>query len=88
MSATYIKAELRRMVEVRANGICEYCLIADDDTYVGCQVDHIISLKQWWTYRGRQLSACLFDVQSGEGLRHRLDLLANWSICSIVQPAN
>jgi hypothetical protein len=25
--------------------LCEYCLIAEADTFYGCQVDHIISLK-------------------------------------------
>jgi 5-methylcytosine-specific restriction endonuclease McrA len=27
------------------NLLCEYCLIAEADTFYGCQVDHIISLK-------------------------------------------
>ena len=43
--ASYVNAELRRQVEERAGGKCEYCLIHDDDTYVGCQVDHIIAVK-------------------------------------------
>jgi HNH endonuclease len=25
--------------------LCEYCLIAEADTFYGCEVDHIISLK-------------------------------------------
>ena len=29
----------------RAAGLCEYCLIQEDDTFFGCQVDHIISEK-------------------------------------------
>ncbi|MDQ4076340.1 MAG: HNH endonuclease [Chloroflexota bacterium] len=45
MSRTYISAELRRQVATRANNLCEYCLIHEDDTYFGCQVDHIISEK-------------------------------------------
>jgi hypothetical protein len=36
---------LRRLVASRANGLCEYCLIHEADTYLGCQVDHIISEK-------------------------------------------
>lgn len=43
--SSYISAELRRLVASRANGSCEYCLIHEDDTYLGCQVDHIISEK-------------------------------------------
>ena len=45
MSVTYISAELRRLVVARAEGLCEYCLIAGEDTFYGCEVDHIISLK-------------------------------------------
>jgi hypothetical protein len=30
MSLTHIGAELRRLVEARAGGICEYCLIAQN----------------------------------------------------------
>ena len=40
-----ISVELRRAVAHRANHFCEYCLIHEDDTVYGCQVDHIISLK-------------------------------------------
>ena len=43
--SSYISAELRRLVESRANHVCEYCLIHENDTYLGCQVDHIISEK-------------------------------------------
>ncbi len=45
MSSTYISADLRRQVAKRANSLCEYCLVHEDDTYFGCQVDHIISEK-------------------------------------------
>lgn len=41
----YIDAGLREKVAERALNLCEYCLIHEDDTYVGCQIDHIISLK-------------------------------------------
>lgn len=29
----------------RACGLCEYCLIHESDTFLGCQVDHIVSEK-------------------------------------------
>lgn len=45
MSATYISAELGRLVIARADNLCEYCLIHEDDTFFGCEVDHIISEK-------------------------------------------
>ncbi len=41
----YISESTRRLVEKRANSHCEYCLIHEEDTYVGCEIDHIISIK-------------------------------------------
>ena len=43
--SSYVSAALRREVQTRANGICEYCLIHESDTYLGCQVDHVVSEK-------------------------------------------
>lgn len=45
MSKTYVSVALRRLVRTRAKSLCEYCLIREEDTYFGCQVDHIISEK-------------------------------------------
>ena len=45
MSQTYIPAETRRLVIGRAGRCCEYCLIHEDDTYFGCEVDHVVSEK-------------------------------------------
>ena len=42
---SYVTAELRRLVESRASGLCEYCLIHQRDTFFGCQVDHVVSEK-------------------------------------------
>jgi hypothetical protein len=36
---------LRRQVAERAYHVCEYCLIHEDDTFWGCEIDHIISRK-------------------------------------------
>lgn len=43
--ARWISAELREAIANRARQLCEYCLIAETDTFYGCEVDHIISLK-------------------------------------------
>jgi len=43
--ARWISAELRQTVADRAKQLCEYCLIAEANTFYGCEVDHIISLK-------------------------------------------
>jgi hypothetical protein len=42
---SYVSLELRRYVSSRAKGVCEYCLIHEDDTYLGGQVEHIIAQK-------------------------------------------
>jgi hypothetical protein len=61
MSVTYISVELRRHVAARAEGLCEYCLIAEEDTLLGCQVDHVISEKHGGlTEAGNLAFACVF----------------------------
>lgn len=61
MSSTYISAELRHLVRTRAAGFCEYCLIHEDDTYFGCQIDHIISEKHGGATEADNLAyACSF----------------------------
>jgi hypothetical protein len=65
MSVTYISAELRRLVVARAEGLCEYCLIAEEDTFYGCEVDHIISEKHGGPTQEENLAyACVFCNQS------------------------
>lgn len=34
----------------RADGLCEYCLVHNDHSFWGCEVDHIISLKHGGSY--------------------------------------
>ena len=41
----WISAELRQTIADRAKQLCEYCLIAEADTFYGCEVDHIIGVK-------------------------------------------
>jgi hypothetical protein len=83
--STYVPAALRRLVALCANGICEYCLIAEDDTYVGCQVEHIISEK----HRGQTIEsnlafACIYcnrykgtDIATLSPVTHNLCRLFN-----------
>ncbi len=60
MSRTYITKELKRLVTQRANCLCEYCLISEEDTG-GCQIDHIISLKHGGETTTENLAyACLY----------------------------
>ena len=56
---SYVSAELRRLVESRASGLCEYCLVHASDTFFGCQVDHIISEKHGGATQAENLAyAC------------------------------
>ena len=58
---TYVAAELRRLVAERAKHLCEYCLIHEEDTYLGCQVDHIIAEKHGGPTTPENLAfACTF----------------------------
>lgn len=58
---SYISEELRRLVVLRAEHLCEYCLIHEADTFYGCQVDHIISLKHGGPTEADNLAyACAF----------------------------
>lgn len=45
MPRTAIPAELRRLVEARAHGCCEYCLLHEDDAESSHQVDHLSAIK-------------------------------------------
>lgn len=59
--ADRVSLELRRLVAARADYICEYCLIAEEDTYFGCEVDHIISVKHGGVSEAENLAyACVF----------------------------
>lgn len=61
---SYVSAELRRAVEQRAKRVCEYCRIHEDDTLLGCQVDHVISEKHGGVTESDNLSyACTFCIR-------------------------
>ena len=61
MSKTYVPVALRLLVRTRAKRLCEYCLIHEEDTYFGCQVDHIISEKhEGTTQEGNLAYACSY----------------------------
>jgi hypothetical protein len=65
MSVTYIPVDLRRLVVTRAEGLCEYCLIAEEDTFYGCEADHIISEKHGGSTSADNLAnACVFCNQA------------------------
>ena len=59
--SSYINAALRRFVATRADYLCEYCLIQEEDAFFGCEVDHIISEKHGGQTEADNLAcACAF----------------------------
>jgi hypothetical protein len=59
--SSYVSNDLRELVAERADYLCEYCLIHEDDTHFGCQVDHIISVKHGGPTTAENLAyACAF----------------------------
>jgi hypothetical protein len=59
--------ELRRLVWDRAEGLCEYCLLHADDTYFGCEVDHIISRKHGGPTEADNLALACFPCNRHKG---------------------
>lgn len=58
---TYISVKTRQLVAQRAEFRCEYCLIHEEDTFFGCEIDHIISKKHGGSNELENLAyACLF----------------------------
>jgi hypothetical protein len=63
--SSYINATLRRLVAARAENLCEYCLIHEEDSFFGCEVDHIISEKHGGQTEANNLAyACAFCNRS------------------------
>ena len=59
--SNYISSETRQIVATRANNVCEYCLIAEEDAYFRFQIEHIISRKHGGSSELENLAlACVF----------------------------
>ncbi|MGB7210152.1 MAG: HNH endonuclease [Pyrinomonadaceae bacterium] len=59
--SSYISPETRETVASRANFVCEYCLIAEDDAYFKFQIEHIVSRKHGGSSELENLAlACVF----------------------------
>jgi len=62
-----ISDQVRRLVETRAQRLCEYCLIHEDDTFFGCEVDHIISRKHGGRTDPENLAYACFPCNRHKG---------------------
>lgn len=59
--SVHVPAALRREVAQRAGHACEYCRVHENDTFFGCEIEHIISLKHGGVTESTNLAyACLF----------------------------
>ena len=58
MERPYLTQEIRRLVAKRADYLCEYCLISEKDTLLGCAIDHIISIKHGGSSEPDNLAYC------------------------------
>ncbi|WP_353929690.1 HNH endonuclease signature motif containing protein [Okeanomitos corallinicola TIOX110] len=58
MDRPYLNKELRRLVASRADFLCEYCLIEEKYTALGCTIDHIISIKHGGSSDADNLAYC------------------------------
>jgi hypothetical protein len=67
VSSSYVSAELRRLVADRADHLCEYCLIHQEDTFFGCGVDHILSRKHGGPSQEENLAYACMVCNSNKG---------------------
>ena len=59
--SSHVSRELRRLVVVRAEGLCEYCLIHEEDTFFGGEVEHVVAIQHGGPTEADNLAfACLF----------------------------
>jgi hypothetical protein len=67
LSTTPIPAALRRRIQERAHGRCEYCLLAEEDAYFSHEVDHIVSEKHGGDTILENLAWACFDCNRFKG---------------------
>ena len=67
VSITYIPARLRRLVVTRADHLCEYCLLHEDDMLFSGEVDHVISEKHGGLTQEHNLAYACFSCNRNKG---------------------
>jgi hypothetical protein len=67
MSRAWISAALRQLVRERASRLCEYCLLHEDDSLHGFQVDHVISEKHQGPTEDHNLCLCCAACNLAKG---------------------
>lgn len=64
---TYIPDWLRQQVFMRANGSCEYCLVAQQDSFITHEIDHVIAEKHRGTTTEDNLCLSCYDCNRHKG---------------------
>ena len=67
MNRVRIAAALRRQVRERANGHCEYCLIAESQAFFPHELDHLIAQKPGGETTLGNLGLACFDCNRFKG---------------------
>jgi hypothetical protein len=67
VTSAYIPAHLRQQVRRRAKGRCEYCLLADQDSFFAHEPDHIIAEKHGGATSAKNLAFSCFDCNRFKG---------------------
>ena len=98
MSVTYIPAILRREVEKRANGKCEYCQLPAGVSFFPHEIDHIIAEKHggktevdnlaytcWRCNRHKGTDLGSFDPETGKFSFFFNPRTQTWSVHFVVE---
>lgn len=67
MSPARISPALRREVRERANGLCEYCLLPEEQAFLPHEPDHIIATKHGGKSTTDNLALACFDCNRFKG---------------------
>ena len=81
-----VPTALRQLVAQRARRLCEYCLIHEDDTFFGCEVEHIISQKHAGTTTEQNLAYACAICNRHKGSDIASLTLAGGQLCRLFNP--
>lgn len=65
--STEVSEALRRFVAERAYGVCEYCLVHQEDLFHGCEMDHVVSRKHGGATTADNLAFACFHCNRHKG---------------------
>jgi hypothetical protein len=83
---TYIPDRIRILVAARAAHCCEYCKIHENDSFLGFQVDHIISLKHGGDTEKDNLAWSCFSCNNNKGSDIGTVILPNKKLIRLYNP--